>query len=178
MATVVQIVTMGARARRKAKQRQRQRRQYKREREARVAALRVGMGEQRRAADLRKKVSERHEGARQQLTAEVVKRQVRGDRNLVVVDGPPLLPAAALDGDGIHPRDDAAARDLALNLNAVLGFSRRHPGEARFLASAARVFDDVTTCERVADGPARQRWAVSTLRGLRDRADTAVGGCT
>ena len=54
------------------------------------------------------------EGARQQLKAEVVKRQVRGDRNLVVVDGPPLLPAAALDGDGLHPKDDAAARDLAL----------------------------------------------------------------
>lgn len=64
------------------------------------------------------------EGARQQLKAEVVKRQVRGDANLVVVDGPPLLPAAALDGDGIHPRDDAAARDLAFNLNAALGFSR------------------------------------------------------
>eukprot|EP00937_MAST-01D_sp_MAST-1D-sp2_P002504 g2504.t1 len=75
MATVVQIVTMGVRARRKAKQRQRQRLRYKREREARVTALRVGMGEQRRAADLRKEVTERHEAARQQLEAE-------GRRNL------------------------------------------------------------------------------------------------
>ena len=51
---------------------------------------------------------------------------------------------------------------------AVLGFSRRHPGEARFLKSAERVFADVTTRDHIADGPAQQRWAVSTLRDLRE----------
>ena len=51
---------------------------------------------------------------------------------------------------------------------AVLGYTRRHGGEARFLQRAAKVFEHVRTDEsaRTGDAPA---WAVSQLRRLRAR---------
>ena len=55
--------------------------------------------------------------------------------------------------------------------DVVLGFTRRHPGEARFLKSARRAFREVTTRDMPAvegdrDGVgAMSRWSVSVMRG-------------
>ena len=55
--------------------------------------------------------------------------------------------------------------------DVVLGFTRRHPGEARFLKSAQRAFREVTTRDMPAvegdrDGVgAMSRWSVSVMRG-------------
>ena len=55
--------------------------------------------------------------------------------------------------------------------DVVLGFTRRHPGEARFLKSAGLAFREVTTRDMAAvegDGDgvgAMSRWSVTVLRG-------------
>ena len=49
---------------------------------------------------------------------------------------------------------------------AVLGYARRHPGEARFLASARLAFEEEATCDMAAT-ERTQRWSVTVLRRPR-----------
>ncbi|KAL1503992.1 hypothetical protein AB1Y20_010407 [Prymnesium parvum] len=63
------------------------------------------------------------EDTRAQIRAAVWKRQREGDRRIFLVEGLPLLPLYHLH-DRLHPGDGAAMRDLALNLNAQMGFAR------------------------------------------------------
>eukprot|EP00966_Prymnesium_polylepis_P250057 5780937-Prymnesium_polylepis.1 len=61
------------------------------------------------------------EAIRKAISAAVGMRQARGDKELFLVNGALLLPGDYFS-DGLHP-DDRGMRELALNLNAQMGFA-------------------------------------------------------
>ncbi|KAL3904510.1 MAG: hypothetical protein SGPRY_011259, partial [Prymnesium sp.] len=63
------------------------------------------------------------EDTREQIRRVVARRQRAGDNRIFLVEGRPLLPMYHLH-DRLHPGDSSAMRDLGLNLNAQMGFSK------------------------------------------------------
>ena len=58
-----------------------------------------------------------------------------------------------------RPAGDAETR-------VVLGYTRRHPGEARFIKSAQLAFEEVATTDMAAREHT-PRWSVTVMRGCR-----------